>query len=63
MVDTGIGATGTTDTMDTTNAEFDAFVATETLAIHPRHSIERHRPARVASYGSIGRNSSVVPLT
>jgi dihydrodipicolinate synthase/N-acetylneuraminate lyase len=36
-VRTGTGATGTTDTMDimetATNAEFDAFVATEILAI------------------------------
>lgn len=32
----------------TTNVEFDAFVATETLAIQPRHPIERHRPARSA---------------
>lgn len=49
-VRTGTGATGTTDTMDimetTTNAEFAAFVATETLTIQFRRPIKRHRPAR-----------------
>lgn len=49
MVHTDLGATGTTGTMEkTTNAEFDAVVASETLAIQPRHLIERHRPARGA---------------
>ncbi len=49
---TGTGNAGTTDTIDimeaTTNAKFDAFVATETLAIQFRHPIKRHRAARGA---------------